>query len=38
MAATRLLLEDDPAEAEPPEERDDSREVVERPEVVIAER
>jgi hypothetical protein len=38
LAAARPLLEDDPAEAEPPEEEDEPREVVERPEVVIAER
>jgi hypothetical protein len=38
MAAARPLLEDDSAEDEPPEEKDEPREVVERPEVVIAER
>jgi hypothetical protein len=38
MAATQPLLEDDPAEAELPEERDEPHGVVERQEVVITER
>jgi hypothetical protein len=38
MAAARPLLEDDPAEAEPPEEKDEPREAVERAEVDIANR
>jgi hypothetical protein len=38
MAAARPLLEDDLAKAELPEEEDEPHEVVERPEVIIAER
>jgi hypothetical protein len=38
MAATRPLLEDDPAKAELSEERDEPRGVVERQEVIITER